>query len=92
MGLMDGSIGIGAPFDGLLDQVERLVGCGRALAEAVSFMVCACTGNGRGATFSLPEFGWDEAVEFSDRPIKDFLNHDGFDEVEVSVEKSLDPR
>lgn len=92
MGLMDGSIGIGAAFDGLLDHVERLVGCGRAFAGAESFMVCECTGNGRGGTFSLPELGWDEAVEFSDRPIRDFLNHEGFDEVRVSVEKSLEPR
>ena len=91
--MMEGSMGIGAAFDGLLDQVERLVGCGRALAGAVaSFMVCACTGNGRGATFSLPEVGCDEAVEFSDRPIRDFLNHEGLDEVRVSVEKSLEPR
>ena len=88
-----GSIGIGAAFDGPLDQVDRFPGWGRALATGISFVVDACMGNGRGATFSFPEFGWDDAVEFSDLPIRDFLNHDGFDEdVNVSVEKSFEPR
>jgi len=89
MGLMVGKIGMGATFDGPLFQVDRLFACGRVFATGIS--VAAWTGDGLGATFSLPDAGC--ATVPSDRPIKDFLNHDGLeDEVGVVSVESFEPR
>ena len=90
---MVGRIGIGAAFEGPFDHVIRLLCCGRVLPAFSSFIVAAWTGAGRGATFSLATaVCCDDEVEFSDLPINDLRNQDGFDVmVFSSVEKSLDP-
>lgn len=88
---MVGSIGIGAPFDGPFDQVDRF---GSVRDLEIDSLVEGCTTNGRGTAMSLTEVTWDEADELSDRPINDFLNHEGFDEgvtAAASAEKSFEP-
>jgi hypothetical protein len=90
MGLIVGKIGIGAPLDGPLFHVDLLVAEGRVFVTGMS--VAACTGEGRGATFSFPA-DCATLVELSDRPINDFLNHDDFEDDVVAVSvKSLEPR
>jgi hypothetical protein len=89
MGLIVGRMGIGAPLDGPLFHVDLLAAGGRVFVTGMS--VAACTGDGRGATFSFPA-DCATLAELSDRPINDFLNHDDFeDDVALSV-KSLEPR
>ena len=84
-----GKIGIGAPLDGPLFHVDLLVAEGRVFVTGMS--VAACTGEGRGATFSFPA-DCATLVELSDRPINDFLNHDFEDDVVAVSVKSLEPR
>jgi hypothetical protein len=81
MGLMVGRIGMGGMLEGPLAQVDRLPAGARVLPTKTSLP--AWIGDGRGATFSLPTTG-DAILELSDRPIRDFLNHDGL-EVDVGV-------
>ena len=91
MGLIVGKIGIGAALDGPLVQVDLFPGCGRVLATGIS--VAACTGDGRGAMVSFPAACvCVRPAVLSDRPIKDFLNHDDFDEVGVMSVRSFEPR
>ena len=91
MGLIVGRMGIGAALEGPLFQVDRLEGCGRVLTTGISLAVAACTGEGRGAMFSLPVACG--AFVPSVRPMRDFLNQEGL-EVEVGVVsvESFDPR
>ena len=89
MGLMVGKIGIGAPLDGPLFHVALLATGARVLVTGIS--VAACTGVGRGATFSFPDDGATPEV-LSDRPINDFLNHDDFEDDGALSVKSLEPR
>ena len=90
MGLMVGSIGIGATFEGPLVQVVRLLGCGRAFTTGTSLMVAACTGCGLGVTISLLVGCCDVPVALSVRPIRDFLNQEGLEDVGVVVAGSFD--
>jgi hypothetical protein len=90
MGLIVGRMGIGAPLDGPLFHVDLLAAGGRVFVTGIS--VDACTGEGRGATFSFPD-ECTTLTELSDRPINDFLNHDDFeDDVVAASVKSLEPR
>jgi hypothetical protein len=90
MGFMAGRIGIGAMLEGPLVHVVLFPACGLVLLTGRS--LAAGTGEGRGAAFSFPVDCGVPAL--SDRPIKDFLNQEDFEDklrAEISVE-SLDPR
>jgi hypothetical protein len=81
---------MGATFEGPLFHVDLLLACGRVFATGIS--VAAWTGDGRGATFSFPDV-CDVPVVLSDRPIKDFLNHEDFeDEVGAASAESFEAR
>ena len=90
MGLIVGSIGIGATCEGPLVQVDRFPACERVFATGIS--VAALTGDGRGAMFSFPGAWVGVRVVFSVRPIRDFLNHDDLDDkLGVFSDESFDP-
>jgi hypothetical protein len=73
-----------------LFHVDLLAAAGRVFVTGIS--VVACTGDGRGATFSFPD-DCPMLVVLSDRPINDFLNHDDFeDDVGAISVESLEPR
>jgi hypothetical protein len=90
-GFIVGSICIGAAFEGPFDHVDLLLAGGRTFCAVISVVVDACIGCGLGVTFSLFDGVIDEAVEFSDLPISDFLNHDALLD-SVSALKSFEPR
>ncbi len=84
---------IGATLEGPFVQVVRFPAAGRILELASS--VEAWNGDGRGAGVSLTTGGRTTGATtsaLSDRPISDFLNHDGLDDVGVEVAESLELR
>lgn len=83
---------MGAALEGPLFQVDLLEACGRVLVTGISLAVAACTGEGRGAMFSLP-VACGGAFVLSVRPMRDFLNQEGLVvEVGVVSVESFDPR
>jgi hypothetical protein len=92
MGFMVGRMGIGATLEGPLFQVDRFEACGRVLATGISPTVEVWTGEGLGAMFSLPA-GNAATTALSVFPMRDFLNHEGFEvDVDVVSVDSFDPR